>query len=286
MTKQWKRSACFALMLGGSSIFFSGCADSVVYQPNLNLDQRPPVSMGLAMGRLKAGLLMMTYNNVDQDIVVTPDGFSLISSGQRYAVRYRDFVNLNILQNQDYGYYYLPVYSNFWLKWSALAQAQAFDRALAAMIYYAKNVPIDTPEAFALFQRKAAEWRAMPQKPPLPEEVHRLIVLKDDAIQNNDFSKAADYYEQALAIDPMWPAGQYNSALIYAELKIYPLAVMHMKRYLALEPDAKDARADQDKIYLWEEKAKEDGISSKNPTSQPAQSSSSLFGVVSGGGNK
>ncbi|MDE2027818.1 MAG: tetratricopeptide repeat protein, partial [Candidatus Omnitrophica bacterium] len=94
------------------------------------------------------------------------------------------------------------------------------------------------------------------QKPPLPEEVHRLIVLKDDAIQNNDFSKAADYYEQALAIDPMWPAGQYNAAMIYSELGSYPMAVTHMKHYLALEPAAANARASQDKIYIWEEKAK------------------------------
>ena len=56
-----------------------------------------------------------------------------------------------------------------------------------------------------------------------------------------DSDKAADFYEQGLAIDPMWPAGQFNAAIIYKELNFYPMAVMHMKRYLALNPDDKDA---------------------------------------------
>ena len=30
-----------------------------------------------------------------------------------------------------------------------------------------------------------------------------------------------------------------------------------MKCYLALKPDAQDAKADQDKIYIWEAKANE-----------------------------
>jgi hypothetical protein len=79
------------------------------------------------------------------------------------------------------------------------------------------------------------------------------------------------YYEQGLAIEPMWPVGHYNAALIYGELKDYSKAVYHMKCYLELKPATKDAGACQNKLYVWEEKTKESKASLEdNPNSQPA----------------
>jgi hypothetical protein len=37
----------------------------------------------------------------------------------------------------------------------------------------------------------------------------------------------------------------------------YSYAVEHMKRYLALSPDAKDAPAARDQMYVWEGKLQE-----------------------------
>jgi len=142
--------------------------------------------------------------------------------------------------------------------WKSQDEAQGFVDAVVAMKYYSsKQALADDSAAFADFQEKAKVWQALSQKPPLPDEARRFRVLADDAVQNKDFDKAANYYEQGLAIEPMWPAGQFNAAVIYGELKLYPMAVVHMKRYLALKPDAQDAKADQDKIYIWEEKVNE-----------------------------
>ena len=105
------------------------------------------------------------------------------------------------------------------------------------------------------FKEKVRRWQALPQKPPLPEEARRFRVLADDAVANQEFDKAANFYEQGLAIDPMWPAGQYNAAMIYKELNSYAMAAMHMKYYLVLKPE--DTKKYQDQIYIWEEKAKE-----------------------------
>jgi len=131
----------------------------------------------------------------------------------------------------------------------------------AAVVLYAPYTsdmyPENDPEVFAEFQQKANEWRALVQKPKLPEEARRFRVLADDAVQNKEFAKAAGYYDKGLVIEPMWPAAQYNAARIDEELKNYNRAALHMKKYLALKPDALDAKECQDKVYIWEERARE-----------------------------
>ena len=135
--------------------------------------------------------------------------------------------------------------------------------AFANALYAYKNT---APEAYAAaesaeaaFLEAAKKYRDMPVRPPLPEDVQRLRVLAEDAFQNKDFKKAAKYYEQALEIEPLWPDGQYNAAFLYGEIKDYEMAVNHMKRYLAIVPEAKDAKEARETMYLWEGKAKEAG---------------------------
>jgi tetratricopeptide (TPR) repeat protein len=124
-------------------------------------------------------------------------------------------------------------------------------------------------KALADFQEKVNAWRALPKK-SLPEEARRFRVLADDAVQNKEFDKAANYYEQGLEIDPMWPAGQFNAAMIYKELNSYAMAAMHLKRYLVLKPE--DVKTYRDQMYIWEEKANEGNALSDNSNTQPAQS--------------
>jgi hypothetical protein len=63
---------------------------------------------------------------------------------------------------------------------------------------------------------------------------------------------AANLYARALYIAPWWPEGHFNAALILGDLRQYDKAIDHMTKYLALVPNAADARAAQDKIYAWE----------------------------------
>jgi len=97
----------------------------------------------------------------------------------------------------------------------------------------------------------------MVNKPPLSEEVQRLRAMAEDASRNKEFEKAVQYYERALEIEPLWPQGQYNAALLEGELQWYGKAASRMKCYLQLVPDAANAEAAREKIYLWEGKAKE-----------------------------
>jgi hypothetical protein len=111
--------------------------------------------------------------------------------------------------------------------------------------------------AFADFQQRAEAWRLQPQKPPIPEQARRFDVLAKDAVQNKDFPRAVNYYEQGLQLWPLWPEAQFNVAQIYGEVGNYAPAVMHMKRYLALCPYADDAQAAKDKMYIWEERGRQ-----------------------------
>ena len=112
-------------------------------------------------------------------------------------------------------------------------------------------------EAVSLSSSQIEAWRALAVKPALPEEVQRYWVAAEDALENKAFQKAAGYYGKGLEIEPLWPQGQYMAAIIEGELHQYVRAAVHMKNYLALVPDAKNAKALRDKMYLWEVKAGE-----------------------------
>ena len=136
----------------------------------------------------------------------------------------------------------------------SLTRATAFANALYVLKHGGEAAERAAEAAFA---DKAKKYREMPVKPPLPEDVQKCRIMAEDAIHNKDFEKAADYYAQGLEIEPLWPEGQFNAALLYGELKDYENAALHMKRYLELVPNARDAREAREKMYLWDGKARE-----------------------------
>jgi tetratricopeptide (TPR) repeat protein len=116
----------------------------------------------------------------------------------------------------------------------------------------------NTEEAdFATFTASAKTWLVTTPKLEMPDDARAYKALAEDAFNRKDFTAALDAYCDALAKYPMWPAGQYNTALLAAEAEDYELAAKHMRRYLVLSPDAKDAQAAKDKLLLWQLKAKE-----------------------------
>ena len=127
----------------------------------------------------------------------------------------------------------------------------------AAMLRWQKSTPDEraaflasettaTPEMIASYARARG-----PQT--IPEDVRRQRVIADAAIREKRFVDAAAAYEDALDLAPWWGQGHFNVALVLAEIYHYRDAVNHMKKYLALTPDASDARQVQDKIYEWED---------------------------------
>jgi tetratricopeptide (TPR) repeat protein len=112
--------------------------------------------------------------------------------------------------------------------------------------------PMDDPE----FRKAVNDYRSRKAKNQvqLSEPARRYRVQAEAAVQEKRFADAERYFEELLKIEPWWPAGYYNRALILGELGNYDEAAFEMKKYLALEPEAPDARAARDQIYVWESK--------------------------------
>lgn len=104
------------------------------------------------------------------------------------------------------------------------------------------------------FRSQADAWRVAAEKPKMPDEAYKHKVLAEEAYRNKELLKALGEYQIGLQAFPTWPEGQFNAALIAAELEYYRIAVQRMKEYLLLTPDAPDAQAAKDKVIIWQDK--------------------------------
>jgi tetratricopeptide (TPR) repeat protein len=188
-----------------------------------------------------------------------------------YALALEDMTKAINLQSEEHDAKYLPstyygrggiYYKMGNLKLAAADFRMAAELEPGNIIYAEWRDKIDEAQFpqidEAEFQRKAQRYREMPVKPALPEDVQQCRIMAEDAFSNKDFEKALVYYRKGLAIEPLWPQGQYNAAYLAGELHRYNLAALYMKRYLELVPDAKNANAAREKMYLWKGKAKEE----------------------------
>jgi tetratricopeptide (TPR) repeat protein len=121
----------------------------------------------------------------------------------------------------------------------------------------AASVPDNEESDFATFSAAATTWLAADPKPPMSDDARASKAMAEDEFKRKEFGSALDAYLEALGKHPMWPEGHYNAALLAGEIEDYEVAAKHMRRYLALAPDAKDASAAKDKYLLWQRKAKQ-----------------------------
>lgn len=103
------------------------------------------------------------------------------------------------------------------------------------------------------FKPLAAQYCALKEKPQMSEEQRKYIVQANTFNEQKNYEKAIELYKKAIELDQTaFPAAYSNLALLSAQLSQFDDAIFYMKKYLLLEPDAVEARADQDKIYEWE----------------------------------
>ncbi len=108
-------------------------------------------------------------------------------------------------------------------------------------------------ERRAFFESKAVEYRSLTIKPQVSEEQRKYIVQANALSQEKMYDGAIGLYLKAIDLDLVsYPEAYFNLALLYAQERRFNMAISSMKQYLLLEPEAKDARSAQDKIYEWE----------------------------------
>ena len=139
------------------------------------------------------------------------------------------------------------------LHFDNLTKAQKAADALFFMQQALKKFEEEQQNKLARFEPIAAQYRALASKPSVPEEQRRLIVQANALSQQKKYDKAIEQYLKALELNPTsFPAAYFNLALLNEKLNRPLSAIIYMKHYLLLEPQAKDARSAQDKIYEWE----------------------------------
>jgi tetratricopeptide (TPR) repeat protein len=143
------------------------------------------------------------------------------------------------------------------LLWSDQADAQKFVDAFNRLVYAAYHREEEAKNEFVAFSVSAKAWRDNPVKPPLNPEADREWILAENAVKEKNLDSAAEHYEAALEIQPTWPTGWFDLAMIYAEQKNFADAADAMKHYLELTPDAPDAKDARTQMIIWEDKAKQ-----------------------------
>jgi tetratricopeptide (TPR) repeat protein len=139
----------------------------------------------------------------------------------------------------------------------AREQAQAFADALNRLRAFARGErTLEEDAVWRGFPQKATAWRALAVKPPLAEQVRKHRILAEKYFSDKDLYGAIGEYEAGLAINPVWPEGHFNAALLCAELASYDDAIQHMRAYVELVPDGSDTQSARDQMVIWEAELK------------------------------
>lgn len=166
-------------------------------------------------------------------------------------IYYKDIVNRQII-------YYVKIADNgFYMPYVQIAEhlITCGGKDMADYIFYMQQryALKFYQEDLERFKIIAADYLKLTVKPEITEEQRKLLVQGNGMNDKMFYDQAISYYDQAIAINPVSsPNSYYNYALIAGVAGKYELAILNLKKYLLLLPEAEDARAVQDKIYEWE----------------------------------
>ncbi len=176
----------------------------------------------------------------------------MIEMSFRLFVTYADLINLPIHVQK-----YIRGYDRIYLGDEiVIYMDNAWDvsqRVADDLYFIQQNYQKYMDDQSALFEKQTNQYRSLAIKPEVSEELRRYIVQANAANQNKEYGAAIRQYQKAVELDPVsYPEAYFNLALLSAQGKRYKSAIHYMKQYLALVPDATDARSAQDKMYEWE----------------------------------
>jgi len=244
--KYWTIPGLLLLMMA-----MAGCAEQAV------ATYTPPSAPSMSLRQAEA-----IIKNVKHGLIWSPDAGPLTNGDEYESIRISngklEFVDKKHEVVHSFpleklsisvGKWYTPVL--FLNKWriSVLSLKQVAD----AITVLKENAP--DPAREAAFAKAVEFYRNARVKPVPGEDVRRYQVMAEEAIRQKQFSVAVQDYRDGLKIAPWWPQGHFNAAMVLGELHFYDEAIDQMRKYLALVPDAPNARAAQDQVYRWQSEA-------------------------------
>jgi hypothetical protein len=225
--------------------YFASSAGELSVERVLGYDDLMTMFAGTVVGPLAVNALADQRIKIKRVYRLSPDGDTVEISGETVSASVRPDGTLDSWRKQPLRY---KSYRAEYPKPCAREQHAAGWDALKA---------------------KANAWRDRKDKPPLSDEVRQHGMLGLDAVNAKNMEQSVDEFEAGLALDPLWPTGQYDAAMSYAQMMDYENAAYHMRAYLELCPtDDKDMQANQDRLLLWEGKLKQQISEKAQPGSE------------------
>ncbi|NWJ50190.1 MAG: hypothetical protein HXX14_04950 [Bacteroidetes bacterium] len=224
------------------------------YYPDLSKNGASDLNKVIADLSENAKKIILTWNYVDRlegSVLVKNDEFqSNTTPSQTLLCFYEISSPIKVFNNGD-DITVFTTYTRFCFRKKDKSSAMKFADDLLFIQHHFSSMK--DSEVNATFKPLADQYRALAVKPTVSEEQRKYIVQANSFNKERDFLRAIFLYRKAIAVDQIsYPAAYFNLALIAAQVEYYNMAVFYMKRYLLLEPEAKDAREAQDKIYEWE----------------------------------
>ena len=269
------RSKTFIFMLTSVLVLVaSGCSSSQVYNPDANIIRRMPPAKASKMlhdmvfdYNKKRPLVLhgsKTYVVKDIKVINYKQLVFVLKNHNDVEFTLKDIIEDTSLEN-GMGVITISYHGN---KYMLLRESSFWDsvrdgyltaddaKNISSAIYVLKNVAIDEDQYESYFNKVVIRSHTPTAKSALTEDARKYKVQAEIAVREKSYAEAGDLYREALKIAPWWAEGHFNRALVLSEIGEYDLAIVEMKRYLLLSPNAPDARAAQDKIYDWDRKAK------------------------------
>jgi tetratricopeptide (TPR) repeat protein len=209
-----------------------------------------------------------TYQNLSTKLTIKDlrnlnitDRYIMFTSGKENLSKDTVFINYKDIVNKQLSYYvgvsYDRIGNSTWMQYVRVGDhlLTCDGKEVADLIFYmqhrfAVKYYMEDLESFKII---AADYQKIGEKPEISEEQRKLLIQGNAMNEKMNYDQAINYYDQAIAINPLSsPNSYYNYALIAAVAEKYELAILNMKKYLLLLPNAEDARSAQDKIYEWE----------------------------------
>jgi tetratricopeptide (TPR) repeat protein len=133
---------------------------------------------------------------------------------------------------------------------------ESFDLLRNAWNYSSRKTREDAVLNDTVLKRIFEVYPQLKEKPDISESARKYMVQAAKATEEKKYPESINLWYKALSISPYYPLAYYNRALLKGLLGDYQSAIVDMKKYVQLSPNANDVRVAQDKMYEWEGKMK------------------------------
>jgi tetratricopeptide (TPR) repeat protein len=256
-----------AIVLFGTNVHAQSVKSSASYAKNGNSLNLPEPKAAQEIGYVKAAIAEILKDKIEisdknNQLTGEPEDLVVLDDRMMFKIKNQNEV---ILFTEGLDYLITPAYFRKTKSVLSLEKFEFISKGFNSnlkkleelrhnLIFMQNHYKILREESQRiLFEQKASEYRTLKVKPQVSEEQRKFIVQANAFNQQKMYNKAIELYFKAIEVDQTaYPAGYSNLALLLAQTNNFSAAIVNMKKYLLLEPEATDARSAQDKIYEWE----------------------------------